>query len=164
MKDSKLNETSWFDQVKIQAEVLLPVLRVLRAELGVKKANKLIYSALREWMKNTYKTMANEIEGSPQTKWRQISEIDEPTFFDDLEVEVLLDDTSSLEFNITGCRYAEYFRQLGEPELGAILNCEADEHIASIGEPEVIFARSQTKMGGASHCDFRYQFNAKTKK
>ena len=32
---------------------------------------------------------------------------------------------------MTSCRFAEFFRALGEPELGALLICEADDDIAA---------------------------------
>ena len=32
-------------------------------------------------------------------------------------------DKEALEFDITHCRFAEFFRALGEPELGALLIC-----------------------------------------
>lgn len=137
---------------------MLPVIHALHAELGQEKANEIVYVALRDWMKCSYQAMADKIEGSPLEKWHQISEEIHPAYIDDLEIELLQDNADSLDLNVTGCRFAEYFRQLGEPELGFILNCEADNHIAEIGEPEVIFARTQTKMGGAKYCDFHYRF------
>jgi hypothetical protein len=40
---------SLLDRVKLQAQVLLPILEALRVELGESRANALIFSALREW-------------------------------------------------------------------------------------------------------------------
>jgi L-2-amino-thiazoline-4-carboxylic acid hydrolase len=53
---------------------------------------------------------------------------------------------------------AEFFRTLGEPELGALLICETDFDIATAGGGEVSFTRDQTIMQGASSCTFRYKF------
>jgi len=158
MEDSTSPDISWFDQVKIQAEVLLPVLEAVRKELGTEKANELIFSTLRAWMKNSFTAMANEIEGSPKKKWHEITEAIEPTYIDDLEIEMLQENADGLALNVTGCRFAEYFRKLGEPELGAVLNCECDNHVADIGSPEVTFTRAQTIMEGGKFCDFRYEF------
>ena len=79
MEDSTSPDISWFDQVKIQVEVLLPVLEAARKELGTEKANELIFSALRARIKKSYTTMANGIEGSPKIKWHEITEAIEPT-------------------------------------------------------------------------------------
>lgn len=158
MESSSSPEISWFDQVQIQTEVLLPVLQALRHELGPERANKLVYGALRNWMRNSFKSMADSIEGSPREKWHTITEEIEPTYIDDLNIEQLRDDENALEFDVTSCKFADYFRGLNEPVLGAILNCECDFHVAEIGKPEVAFSRNQTIMSGGSCCDFRYAF------
>jgi hypothetical protein len=50
------------------------------------------------------------------------------------------------------------FGALGEPELGALLICEADFDIAAVGGSEVSLDRAQTIMNGAPSCPFRYRF------
>lgn len=60
-------------------------------------------------------------------------------------------------FNVTRCRYAEMYRALGIPELGALLSCNRDYALIEGFNPEVALTRTQTIMEGASHCDFRYQ-------
>ena len=76
----------------------------------------------------------------------------------DVTVEMLRHDKEALEFDITHCRFAEFFRALGEPELGALLICETDFDIAAAGSGEVTFTRAQTIMQGAPSCTFRYKF------
>ena len=36
-----------------------------------------------------------------------------------------------------------FFRQLDEPELGAILVCEADDHVAELSAPAVEMSRAK---------------------
>jgi len=76
----------------------------------------------------------------------------------DVTVEMLHHDKEALEFDITHCQFAEFFRALGEPELGALLICETDFDIAAAGSGEVTFTRDQTIMQGAPSCTFRYKF------
>ncbi|NJO36086.1 MAG: L-2-amino-thiazoline-4-carboxylic acid hydrolase [Rhodospirillales bacterium] len=76
----------------------------------------------------------------------------------EVEVEMRRHDKEVLEFDVTRCRFAEFFRALGEPELGALLICETDFDIASASEGEVTLNRSQTIMQGAPSCTFRYKF------
>lgn len=59
-------------------------------------------------------------------------------------------------FDVTRCRYAEMYRALGIPELGAILSCNRDAALIAGFNPDVSFTRTQTIMGGASHCNFVY--------
>ena len=71
---------------------------------------------------------------------------------------MLRQDKEALEFDITHCQFAEFFRALGEPELGALLICETDFDIAAAGKGQVTFTRDQTIMQGAPSCTFRYKF------
>jgi hypothetical protein len=74
-----------------------------------------------------------------------------------LEIEILEATPETLEFNVHSCKYAELFTALGEPELGAMLLCAGDFHVAAVGGSDVQFSRSQTLMQGATHCDFCYR-------
>jgi hypothetical protein len=49
------------------------------------------------------------------------------------------------------------YRALGIPELGAILSCNRDAALIEGFNPAVQLERTQTLMGGATHCDFRYR-------
>jgi len=59
--------------------------------------------------------------------------------------------------DVTGCRYAEFYRELGEPELGFLLVCSADFLMADGFAPDITLTRTQTIMQRASHSDFRYR-------
>ena len=61
------------------------------------------------------------------------------------------------QMDVTGCRYAQFYKALGEPELGFLLVCSLDFPFAEGFDPDVKLTRTQTIMQGASHCDFRYQ-------
>jgi hypothetical protein len=67
-------------------------------------------------------------------------------------------DAGKLEFDVTRCRYAEFFKALNEPELGALLMCSTDFDIAATSDGEVTLKREQTIMQGAPSCTFRYKF------
>jgi len=74
-----------------------------------------------------------------------------------LEIDVLSQDDETFNFNVTRCRYAELYQALGIPELGATLSCNRDFALIEGFNEDVDLTRTQTIMGGASHCDFRYQ-------
>ena len=95
--------------------------------------------------------------GTPQEKWAAITVGATPRIGDAIDVDFINHDADVMEFNVTGCRYAEFFRALGEPELGGLLLCEGDFHAAEIGSPDVELKRTQTIMQGAKYCDFRYR-------
>ena len=63
---------SLLDRTRIQAQVLGPVLRALRAELGQEKANTIVRAALRDWSKQLFAEIGEQIEGRPRRKWAAI--------------------------------------------------------------------------------------------
>jgi hypothetical protein len=149
---------SLLDKTRIQAQVLVPVLRALRAELGKDKADAIVKQALRDWSKQLFAALGDGIEGSPRRKWATIQSVWGEVSGREVEVEILRHDQQALDLDVTRCRFAEFFRELGEPELGALLICEADFDIASAGGGEVSLERAQTIMQGAPSCTFRYRF------
>ena len=59
---------SFLARTRIQAQVLVPVLRVLRAEIGKEKADALVRQALRAWSKELFRAIGDGIAGSPLRK------------------------------------------------------------------------------------------------
>jgi predicted hydrocarbon binding protein len=149
---------SLLDKTRMQAQVLVPVLRALRAELGKDKADAIVKQALRDWSKELFAAIGDSIEGSPRRKWATVQSVWGEVSGREVEVEILRHDKEAMEIDVTRCRFAEFFRALGEPDLGALLICEADFDIASVGEGEVSLERAQTIMQGAPSCTFRYKF------
>ena len=113
---------------------------------------------MRGWSKQLFAAIGDGVDGGPRRKWATIqaawAEISEPH----VTVEIRRHDKEAFEVDITQCRFAEFFRALGEPELGALLICEADFDIAAAGSGEVSLTRDQTIMQGAPSCTFRYKF------
>jgi hypothetical protein len=151
-------KVSLLDKTRMQAQILVPVLRALRTELGKDKADALVKQALRDWSKQLFAAIGDSIEGSPRRKWAAIQSVFGEVSGREVEVEILRHDEKALDLDVTRCRFAEFFRALGEPELGALLICEADFDIASVGDGDVSLERAQTIMQGAPSCTFRYKF------
>ena len=149
---------SLLDKTRIQAQVLVPVLRALRSELGKERADAIVKQALRDWSKQLFAAIGDGVDGSPRRKWATMRSALDEVSVKEVEFEILRHDKGALEFDVTRCRFAEFFRALGEPELGALLICETDFDIAAAGGGEVSFTRDQTIMQGAPSCTFRYKF------
>ena len=77
-----------------------------------------------------------------------------------LDYEVLDKTPEAFDLNITECRYAQFYKEMGVPELGFLLVCSADFPMAEGFATPVELKRTQTIMQGASHCDFRYRLKA----
>ncbi len=147
-------------RVKLQSEVLVPLLQHLRAELGSEKANALVYPVLRRCTKEWVTEFASSESEDPLENFQKTSELHLANYEGDVDRDVLKSDSEHLDVDVTGCRYADFFRQLDEPELGAILTCEMVDHIAELSAPAVEISLVETLMMGGTHCPFRYRFRS----
>src|SRR3954451_19047524 len=108
---------SVIQQAKIQAQVLVPLVKALQAELGEERANGLVRSALGDiyrrygeefWRKKNEKNLGKVMASAFATYAGE----------DALDYKVVEQSQDAFEIDVTGCRYAEFYKELGEPELG----------------------------------------------
>src|ERR1700681_2934408 len=95
---------SLLDKTRMQAQVLVPVLRALRAELGKDKADAIVRQALRDWSRQLFAAIGDAIEGSRRRKWATIQNAWAEVSLKEVEVEMLRHDKEALEFDVTRCR------------------------------------------------------------
>ena len=158
-------DISFLKQAKLQAQVLVPVLRAIRERLGKAEADQLVASALRDWSVEQFRRISASASGKKLDNWQSIWTNVFEKIDDGFELDMLRNDEQAQDFNVTRCPYAEFFNEIDEPEIGALLLCEQDVHLAdSVGSDAVEFNRSQTIMGGAKFCDFRIRLHNKAPK
>ena len=75
---------------------------------------------------------------------------------DALQVKVIHQDEQQFDYNVTRCRYAEMYHQMGLGEIGHLLSCARDSQFIVGYAPDVELQRTQTIMSGAPCRDFRY--------
>jgi hypothetical protein len=73
-----------------------------------------------------------------------------------LDIEQIGRSVDRLDFNVTRCQYAEFYKELGLPELGYLFHCNRDFAMVEGFSPGLTLKRTQTIMEGAGHCDFRF--------
>jgi hypothetical protein len=149
---------SLLEKTRIQAQVLVPVMQALRAELGREKADAIVRQALRDWSKTLFKEIGEGIEGSPRRKFATMNSALSDVTLQEVTFEMHRKDSQALEYDVISCRFAEFFRALGEPERGALLVCQTDVDIAAAAGGDIHFNRDQTLMQGGACCTFRYHF------
>jgi L-2-amino-thiazoline-4-carboxylic acid hydrolase-like protein len=143
------------DQVKIQSQVLVPLVKALQAELGDERANDIVRRTLGDLYRR-YGDKWWRAQGARDLGEKMESAFESFAAGDALDYEVLTKSPDAFEVNVTGCRYAEFYKRIGAPELGFLLTCSADFSHAEGFAADVQLTRTQTIMQGASHCDFRY--------
>jgi hypothetical protein len=142
------------EQVRIQARALVPLVKALQAELGEERANAIVRKALAEQYRKYGERWWRTQEGDLGE--RMASAFGGFAAGDALDYEVLRQSADAFDVNVTGCRFARFYQELGEPELGFLLVCSLDFPMAEGYGAGVELKRTQTIMQGASHCDFRY--------
>ena len=138
---------------EIEAGVIAPLVAAFAAEIGGERAHAILADVVRKLAVDAGCAAAASGTGLDGLK----RAVDRWTEGGALELTVLRDDADGFDFDVTRCRYAELYHALGIPELGPLLSCNRDAAFIDGFDPAIRFARTQTIMGGASHCDFRYR-------
>jgi L-2-amino-thiazoline-4-carboxylic acid hydrolase len=145
-------------QREIEARIVGPVVRAFAAEVGQEKALEILGRVIGELARQGGADLARRLgeqslEAFARTLdlWRENGA---------LELEVIEQSADRLSFNVVRCRYAEMYRALGMADLGASLSCQRDFALAEGFNSNIELTRTQTLMGGASYCDFRFRQTA----
>jgi L-2-amino-thiazoline-4-carboxylic acid hydrolase-like protein len=146
-------------QRRIEAAFAKGVYEEMKAELGEDAAKRILGSAVIKLAKQAAAEMARAAPGGVasldsfrgiQSRW---------TAEDALRTEVVESNEHAFHFNVTRCRYAEMYRAMGLADLGAVLSCNRDGAFCEGYSSHLKLQRTQTLMAGASHCDFRYEWD-----
>ena len=141
---------------RIEAEIVAPIWDELRKAIGEEPARAILRRAIRRAAVAAGAEMAARVPGGADLEsFKAIFSL--WTRDDALTIAILRDEPGAFDFNVTRCRYAETYRAMGLGDLGGVLSCERDGAFCEGYDPRIALARTQTIMGGASHCDFRYR-------
>ncbi|CAN7720950.1 L-2-amino-thiazoline-4-carboxylic acid hydrolase [Pseudorhodoferax sp. LjRoot39] len=144
---------------RIEAEILGNVYEVLKASHGQEAAMQAIGDAVRRSAVDQGQRFAAETGGPTSLQsFVDISALWERE--DALKIEVREKTDTRYRFDVVRCRYAEMYKAMGLGEIGHLLSCQRDATFCEDYDPNLKFARTQTIMQGASHCDFTYTYQA----
>lgn len=139
---------------EVEARILAPLIEALADEFGrepvLRILNKTVVKIAREQGAQLVDIMGDDTLPAFADSLRYWTQNDA------LSVEVIQQNDDHFSFNVTRCRYAELYRALGIPELGALLSCNRDYALIEGFNTGVELTRTQTIMEGAPYCDFRY--------
>jgi hypothetical protein len=152
--DLELNQIGVLKRRAIEARILAPVIEAMAKEFGAEPVHAIVRDVIVEIARRQGAALAAACGDNGLAQLH--GTLDRWTADDALRLEVLEQSEERLDFNVTRCRYAEMYRELGIPELGAILSCSRDGALVEGFNPSVQLTRTRTILGGATHCDFRY--------
>jgi hypothetical protein len=141
-----MTEISTVDVLKIQARAVGPIVRALEKKIGKEEARELVRDAIASAWADYVETSFTKDETPKNAKM---------PFNNDW---IIATDTfNEYSYKMVKCDAAEYFRSIGEEDIGALLSCGVDHEVEKRRLPDWIFSRTQTLMLGADHCDFCYR-------
>ena len=142
---------------RIEAAILKHVYDTLKASHGVEAAQRTIAEAVRKSAIEQGRQMAAAV--GPERSLQTFIDGHEPWLRGDaLTIEVKERSDSRYRYNVTRCKYAEMYRDMGLGEIGHLLSCQRDGTFCEGYDARIKLKRTQTIMQGATHCDFDYTF------
>lgn len=142
----------------LQAQVVGPIHAEMVAQLGQEKADAILDAAIRKAAVAEGRHFAERAGGV--TSMGDFIKLYELWTADGaLEIEVLAANESAFDFDVTRCRYAETYKEMGLGQIGHLLSCNRDGTFCEGYDPNISLERKQTIMEGAKCCTFRYRYN-----
>jgi hypothetical protein len=143
----------------LQAQVVGPIYAEMVEQIGEEKANAILDAAIRKAAIAEGKSFAAKACG--KTSMADFIKLYELWTADGaLEMKVLEATDTTFDFDITRCRYAETYKEMGLGKIGHLLSCNRDGTFCQGYDPAITLERKQTIMEGASCCTFRYRYEA----
>jgi hypothetical protein len=155
MVDADEVTISHLQRRKIEGRVLIPFIQALRDKLGENAAREVVDETIRKlavedgarWA-STYGRTTTSLRKVAWEIWAGGGSMD---------VQLVGESEDHLDFNVTRCQYAEFYRELGLSDLGFRVHCNRDHAMVVGFNSELELSRSQTIMEGAISCDFRFR-------
>ena len=141
---------------KLQAEVIGPIFPEMEAEIGEERASQVLDRAIRKAAINEGKAFAARAPGGQPSMADFIKLFELWTTGGSLEIDVLDASDTRFDFNVTRCRYAETYKEMGLGKIGHLLSCNRDGSFCEGYDARLKLDRAQTIMEGAKCCTFRY--------
>ena len=143
------------EQRRIEANIIKPIYEEMKAEIGSDRARKIISAAVTRNAVEQGAAYAKTEGGNTSLEsfhallpqWKANGA---------LEVDMLEETETTVNYNVTRCRYAEMYKEMGLADIGHLLSCGRDGTFCKGYDPRISLVRTQTIMQGASYCDFRY--------
>jgi len=145
---------SHLERRKIEAGVLIPMIEAFQQAIGKERANAIAREAVLRLAKEDGERWAHQ-HGSGLDGLDKVAQV--WAGGGSLEITPVRRTANELDFNVTRCKYAEYFQSLGLPELGYLIHCNRDFAMLKGFSAGLTLECTQTVMEGARHCDFRFK-------
>ena len=153
-----MTELPTLQKRRIQAQVIGPIHAEMVAEVGKTKADAILDAAIRKAAIAEGKTFATKAPEGRTSMADFIKLYELWTHDGALEVEVLEASDTTFNFDVTRCKFAEMYREMGLGQIGHLMSCNRDGTFCEGYDPKITLERKHTIMAGAPRCTFRYSY------
>ena len=143
---------------RLQAQVIKPIWEELVARLGAEQARDILDQAIRKAAIEEGQALAAASPGGDTSMPAFIRLYDNWKTGGALETTTLQATEEHFDFDVTRCRYAEMYQEMGLEAIGDLLSCNRDGTFCEGYDPNITLERKQTIMEGAPCCTFRYRY------
>jgi hypothetical protein len=138
---------------EIEARITGPLIRAFSHEIGQDRTLAIVRTVIESLALESGEQLAKRMGGNSMACFvKGFNAFRQGGAY---EMEQLELSETRFEFNITRCRYAEMYKELGMADLGFILSCSRDFELVSGFNAKMTLRRTKTIMEGYDHCDFR---------
>lgn len=154
MAKVKAGPMSLLERREIEAQIAAPLVKAFMDEFGRERTLKVVERVIQKLARRKGSELA-KLAGGNSLKhfanvvlpvWREGSALD---------IEIMEANDQRCSFNVTRCKYAEMYQQLGLQKFGCLFSCCRDFAFISGFNPKLKLKRTQTIMEGDRFCDFR---------
>ena len=142
---------------RLQAQVIKPIWEELVARLGPEQARDILDKAIRKAAIEEGQALAAASPGGDTRMPAFIRLYDNWKTGGALETNTLQATDERFDFDVTRCRYAEMYREMGLEAIGDLLSCNRDGTFVQGYNPDITMEREHTIMQGHGRCTFRYR-------
>lgn len=143
---------------RIEAEIVGHLYRELLERMGEEVARDIVDGAIRKAAIAHGETCRTDLGRMPDFKDFEAI-LPAWTADDALTIDVKEASPDRLSYDVTRCRYAETYKEMGLAEIGALLSCNRDAAFCEGYNPAMKLERTETIMAGGRRCDFRYRLD-----
>ena len=156
-----MNELPTLTKRRLQAQVIGPIYSEMVEQLGEQRAGEILDSAIKKAAIAEGQSFAAKAPGGVTSMADFVKLYELWTADGALEIDVLKADDKIFDFNVTRCKYAETYKEMGLGKIGHLRSCNRDGTFCEGYDRNIKLDRAQTIMGGANCCTFRYTYNSK---
>lgn len=157
LPDDILNaKVSVLTRREVEARILAPLIDALSKNFGHDRVLHIVRETITQIAADQGAELAEHMGGN--TLKHFADSLQYWTQDNALEIEVVEQSEEAFLFNVTRCRYAELYKNLGISGYGTIFSCARDFALIKGFNRKIGLQRTQTIMEGAAYCDFRYTF------